>query len=139
MKGVRFWGTRGSLPVALTAAGVRAKLLAALRQASGRTLATEADLDRKRDRDERRLAAVEVGRVRLGDLLDWRETEAPRSVTQFHTGKKNTDCHTFDCNVIKLVMIPGTDFLKGLFQDSSRFWRCLGYRSAILAGNWNIQ
>jgi phosphoribosyl 1,2-cyclic phosphodiesterase len=46
VKGVRFWGTRGSLPVALTAAGVRAKLLAALRQARGRTLATEADLDR---------------------------------------------------------------------------------------------
>jgi len=42
---VRFWGTRGSLPVALTAAGVREKLLAALRAARGRPLSTEADLD----------------------------------------------------------------------------------------------
>ena len=37
MRGIRFWGTRGSLPVALTAAGVRRKLIAALRDASGRT------------------------------------------------------------------------------------------------------
>jgi phosphoribosyl 1,2-cyclic phosphodiesterase len=42
---VRFWGTRGSLPVALTAADVRQKLLAALRAARGRALASEADLD----------------------------------------------------------------------------------------------
>jgi phosphoribosyl 1,2-cyclic phosphodiesterase len=42
---VRFWGTRGSLPVALTAAGVRGKLLAALRAARGRPLATEADIE----------------------------------------------------------------------------------------------
>jgi phosphoribosyl 1,2-cyclic phosphodiesterase len=46
VKSVRFWGSRGSLPVALTAAGVRAKLLAALRAARGRALATEAELDR---------------------------------------------------------------------------------------------
>jgi phosphoribosyl 1,2-cyclic phosphodiesterase len=46
MMRVRFWGTRGSLPVALTAAGVRQKLLAALRAARGRPLATEADLER---------------------------------------------------------------------------------------------
>ena len=45
MKGVRFWGTRGSLPVALTAADVRAKLLAALRAARGRPIATEPDLE----------------------------------------------------------------------------------------------
>jgi phosphoribosyl 1,2-cyclic phosphodiesterase len=45
MRGVRFWGTRGSLPIALTAAGVRAKLLAALRAAHGRPLATEHDLE----------------------------------------------------------------------------------------------
>ena len=44
MMRVRFWGTRGSLPVALTAAGVREKLLNALRAARGRPLATEADL-----------------------------------------------------------------------------------------------
>jgi phosphoribosyl 1,2-cyclic phosphodiesterase len=42
---VRFWGTRGSLPVALTAADVRQKLLAALRAARGRALASEANLD----------------------------------------------------------------------------------------------
>ena len=42
---VRFWGTRGSLPIALTAADVRAKVGAALRGASGRRFATEAELD----------------------------------------------------------------------------------------------
>ncbi len=46
MMRARYWGTRGSLPVALTAAGVRLKLLAALRAARGRPLATEADLER---------------------------------------------------------------------------------------------
>jgi len=45
MKGVRFWGTRGSLPVALTARDVRAKLLGALRAARGRPLASESDLE----------------------------------------------------------------------------------------------
>ena len=45
MRGARFWGTRGSLPVALDAAGVRTKLTAALRGASGRTFASDADLD----------------------------------------------------------------------------------------------
>jgi phosphoribosyl 1,2-cyclic phosphodiesterase len=49
MKRVRFWGTRGSLPVALTAAGVRLKLLAALRAARERPLATEADLEQLLD------------------------------------------------------------------------------------------
>ena len=42
---VRFWGTRGSLPVALTAADVRGKVVAALRGASGRALASDADVD----------------------------------------------------------------------------------------------
>jgi phosphoribosyl 1,2-cyclic phosphodiesterase len=37
---VRFWGTRGSIPVALTSADVRDKLAQALVQASGRTFAT---------------------------------------------------------------------------------------------------
>ncbi len=46
MMRVRFWGTRGSLPVALTAADVRAKLLATLRAARGKPLATESDLKR---------------------------------------------------------------------------------------------
>ena len=45
MKCIRFWGTRGSLPVALTAAGVRKKLLATLRGAAGRSFASEADLE----------------------------------------------------------------------------------------------
>ncbi len=37
---VRFWGTRGSIPVAPTTAGLRKKLVAALVQAAGRTLDT---------------------------------------------------------------------------------------------------
>ncbi|HXS54383.1 MAG TPA: MBL fold metallo-hydrolase [Usitatibacter sp.] len=37
---LRFWGTRGSIPVALTAADVRDRLAQALVQASGRTFAT---------------------------------------------------------------------------------------------------
>jgi len=45
MKAVRFWGTRGSLPVALTSADVRIKLLAALRASRGRPTATEPDLE----------------------------------------------------------------------------------------------
>ncbi len=39
---VRFWGTRGSLPVAMTAAGIRRKLVAALVAANGRDLDTAA-------------------------------------------------------------------------------------------------
>ena len=46
MMRVHFWGTRGSLPVALTADGVREKLQAALRAARGRPLDTEADVQR---------------------------------------------------------------------------------------------
>ena len=45
MKRIRFWGTRGSLPVSLTAAGVRKKLVAALRGAAGRTFSTDRDID----------------------------------------------------------------------------------------------
>jgi hypothetical protein len=41
MRGVRFWGTRGSLPVALDAAGVRAKIVAALRGSAGRDLTSD--------------------------------------------------------------------------------------------------
>ncbi|MCC6196510.1 MAG: MBL fold metallo-hydrolase [Burkholderiales bacterium] len=41
---VRFWGTRGSLPVALTAATVREKILAAVRGAAGRSFASEREL-----------------------------------------------------------------------------------------------
>ena len=45
MNCVRFWGTRGSLPVALTASGVRQKLIAALRGAAGRSFASDSELD----------------------------------------------------------------------------------------------
>lgn len=40
MKRIRFWGTRGSLPVSLTAAAVREKVIAAVRGASGRVFAS---------------------------------------------------------------------------------------------------
>jgi phosphoribosyl 1,2-cyclic phosphodiesterase len=45
MLGVRFWGTRGSLPVALNASDVRAKIGAALREASGRAFGSGQELD----------------------------------------------------------------------------------------------
>ncbi len=45
MMRVRFWGTRGSLPIALTAAGVRKKVAAALRGAAGRKFADDEELD----------------------------------------------------------------------------------------------
>src|SRR5579862_1200537 len=45
MKRLRFWGTRGSLPVALTAAAVREKLVIALRGAAGRNFASERELN----------------------------------------------------------------------------------------------
>jgi phosphoribosyl 1,2-cyclic phosphodiesterase len=45
MKRVRFWGTRGSLPVALTAAGVRTKLRLAVSGAQGRTFADDGEID----------------------------------------------------------------------------------------------
>jgi phosphoribosyl 1,2-cyclic phosphodiesterase len=45
MKCIRFWGTRGSLPVALTASGVRQKLIAALRGAGGRSFTSDDELN----------------------------------------------------------------------------------------------
>lgn len=42
---VRFWGTRGSLPVALTATEVRGKIIAALTAADGRTFASPAAIE----------------------------------------------------------------------------------------------
>ena len=45
MKRIRFWGTRGSLPVALTASAVRTKLIAALRGAAGRTFTTDQEIE----------------------------------------------------------------------------------------------
>jgi len=44
MKRIRFWGTRGSLPVSLTAAEVRAKVIAAVRGASGRVFGSVREL-----------------------------------------------------------------------------------------------
>lgn len=43
---VRFWGTRGSIPVSLTATDVRAKILAALRGAAGVDLASPGATER---------------------------------------------------------------------------------------------
>jgi phosphoribosyl 1,2-cyclic phosphodiesterase len=45
MKGVRFWGTRGSLPVALTSAALSDKLRGVLRAARGQPIATDADIE----------------------------------------------------------------------------------------------
>jgi hypothetical protein len=45
MKCVRFWGTRGSLPVALTASAVRRKVITALAGAAGRHFASGAELE----------------------------------------------------------------------------------------------
>ena len=45
MKAVRFWGTRGSIPVALTVDEVRRKLASALRGASGRRFGNDAEID----------------------------------------------------------------------------------------------
>lgn len=43
---VRFWGTRGSIPVALSGAGVRQKIKRALLQANGRQFESEAAIER---------------------------------------------------------------------------------------------
>ncbi len=45
MKRIRFWGTRGSLPVSLTAAAVRFKLITALRGASGRVFKSDREIE----------------------------------------------------------------------------------------------
>jgi phosphoribosyl 1,2-cyclic phosphodiesterase len=45
MKCVRFWGTRGSLPVALTSGAIRQKLVAALRAAAGRSFASDSEIE----------------------------------------------------------------------------------------------
>ena len=43
---IRFWGTRGSIPVALTGAGVRSKIKQALLQANGRHFDDDAAVER---------------------------------------------------------------------------------------------
>ena len=48
---VKFWGTRGSIPVATTSAGIRHKLIAALTQAVGRQLDTPARIEAFVDRE----------------------------------------------------------------------------------------
>jgi phosphoribosyl 1,2-cyclic phosphodiesterase len=45
VKSVRFWGTRGSLPVALTAPQIRERLVSAVRASRQATLRTDADVD----------------------------------------------------------------------------------------------
>jgi phosphoribosyl 1,2-cyclic phosphodiesterase len=45
VKSVRFWGTRGSLPIALTAKDLRARIVAALRASAGRPLDTDAEVE----------------------------------------------------------------------------------------------
>jgi hypothetical protein len=43
---VRFWGTRGSIPVALSGAGVRQKIKRALCKANGRHFESETAIER---------------------------------------------------------------------------------------------
>lgn len=43
---IRFWGTRGSLPVSTHGASLRRRIRRALRQASGRTFASDAEIER---------------------------------------------------------------------------------------------
>lgn len=47
---VRFWGTRGSLPVALTATDIRQKIIAALEAAQGQNLSSRQDIAAFADR-----------------------------------------------------------------------------------------
>ena len=75
MNGVRFWGTRGSLPVALTAAGLQARLREVLRAARGQPLDSDADIDRLLARLPFALAGTYGGHSScvqiLGDGGDW--------------------------------------------------------------------
>jgi hypothetical protein len=61
MKCVRFWGTRGSLPVALTAAGLRRKLTRILRDASGRSFASDVEIDAYLDKQDFAVAGTYGG------------------------------------------------------------------------------
>jgi len=60
---VKFWGTRGSIPVATSSAGIRDKLIAALTQAAGRQLDTPARIEAFVDRE----LDFAVGRTYGGD------------------------------------------------------------------------
>jgi phosphoribosyl 1,2-cyclic phosphodiesterase len=68
MKRVRFWGTRGSLPVALTASGVRAKLATALRGASGRSFLSDDEVHRYLDGLDFRVASTYGGHTSCVEL-----------------------------------------------------------------------
>ena len=48
---VRFWGTRGSLPVSLAAEDIKNKIVEALLAAAGRNLKSRADIDAFVERD----------------------------------------------------------------------------------------
>ena len=61
MKRVRFWGTRGSLPVALTAADIRRRLVAVLRRARAHALRSDDDIERFVDGLEFALAGTYGG------------------------------------------------------------------------------
>ncbi len=61
MKRVRFWGTRGSLPVALTAAGLRRKLTRILRDASGRSFGSDGEIDAYLDKQDFAVAGTYGG------------------------------------------------------------------------------
>ena len=75
MKGVRFWRTRGSLPVALTAAGLQTRLREVLRAARGQPLDSDADIDRLLGSLPFALAGTYGGHSScvqiLGDGSDW--------------------------------------------------------------------
>jgi phosphoribosyl 1,2-cyclic phosphodiesterase len=69
MRGVRFWGTRGSLPVALTAAGLRAKLRGVLQAARGVALDDDAAIERFLDAQPFALAGTYGGHSACVQLL----------------------------------------------------------------------
>ena len=61
MRRIRFWGTRGSLPVALTAAGVRHKMTRVLQSASGQSFSSEREIEDFLDRQEFAVAGTYGG------------------------------------------------------------------------------
>ena len=73
---VRFWGTRGSIPVALTAAEVRAKLARALAGSIGRELSTPQAIDCYLDRLPFDISGTFGGNTSCVEL----ETDAPHPV-----------------------------------------------------------
>ncbi len=76
MKRIRFWGTRGSLPVALTAAELRRRLVAALTGAQGRALHSDRDVEAYVDGLEFAVAGTFGGHTSCVEI----ETGAPEYV-----------------------------------------------------------